>query len=112
VEAGKRDAGDVTIIDLVGNIRTNDDYALFKQSIDDALARGKSKLILNFGGVNFINSSGLGRLVLAAKRAKESGGAIKIVNLSDDLRELFTFTRLDAKIPVCATEEEAIKAFS
>lgn len=107
----RRESDDVTIIDFVGNIKTNDDYAIFKKAIDDVIQEGRVKLILNFRDVRFINSSGLGRLILAAKKARESNGSLKIVKLSEDLRELFSFTRLDTKIPIFASEEEAIDSF-
>ncbi|MBI4665838.1 MAG: STAS domain-containing protein [Nitrospinae bacterium] len=103
-----RESGGVIILDLFGNIRTNEDYAVFKKAVDDIIDEGKVKIVLNFKSVSFINSSGLGRLVLAAKRIKESDGVISIVNLSGDLRELFLFTRLDTKIPIFQSEQEAI----
>lgn len=106
-----REKGGAIVLNLFGSIRTNEDYAQFKAAIDGAISNGQAKLVLNFKDVNFINSSGLGRLVLAAKRAESNQGSIKISNLSDDLRELFTFTRLDAKIPVFDSEEEAVQSF-
>ncbi len=108
----KREVGDVVVIDLVGNLRSNDDYGRFRQAIDDTLDQGISRVVLNFAQVTFINSSGLGRLVMAAKRAKEGGGALRVVSLSPELQELFAFTRLDSKIPTYPTEEEAIRAFT
>lgn len=111
MEITKREIGEVVVIDLVGNLRSGDDYARFRQAIDDTLDEGKGRLVLNFAQVSFINSSGLGRLVMAAKRAKENGGGIRIVSLSPELQELFAFTRLDAKIPTYASEDEAVAAF-
>lgn len=103
-----RDTGNVVVLSLYGNIRTNEDYAAFKEAMDDMIDKGKTRIILNFKEVHFINSSGLGRLVLAAKKLKELNGALNIVHLSDDLKELFLFTRLDSKIPIFPTEDEAI----
>ncbi len=105
-----RDEDGVRVVEVIGNIRTNDDYSAFKKTIDETLEEGKVKIILNFKEVNFINSSGLGRLALAAKRAKEAKGILVISNLSEDLAELFSFTRLDSKIKVVKTEEEGFEA--
>ncbi len=102
---------DIMIVDISGNIKTNEDYDSFKKAIDEVLDRGCVNVLLNFKNVNFINSSGLGRLILASKRIIEDNGSLKITELSDDLRELFTFTRLDSKIPVFATENEAVESF-
>lgn len=116
MEIGIRDSRlkkevDITIIDVSGSIKTNEDYDAFKNAIDDVLDKGCVNVLLNFKSVNFINSSGLGRLILAAKRINGDNGSLKIAELSDDLRELFTFTRLDSKIQVFATENEAVESF-
>ena len=103
-----RQQNGTVILDLSGNIRTNEDYTDFKKAIDSASDKAAPKIILNFSEVKFINSSGLGRLVLAAKKIKDNNGSLGIVNLSDDLKELFIFTRLDTKISIFASEKEAI----
>lgn len=111
METSIRQSGDVSIIDLHGSIKTNEDYDTFKKSIDEVLNQGSLNVLLNFKGVNFINSSGLGRLILAAKRISDDNGKLKITELSDDLKELFTFTRLDTKIPIFTSEKEALDSF-
>lgn len=112
LEATLRDKDNVTIIELRGSIKTNEDYDIFKSAIDQAIEKGTPKVLLNFRDVNFINSSGLGRLILAAKIISEDHGQLKITDLSEDLRELFVFTRLDSKIPIYSSEEEALSAFN
>ncbi|MDH5679332.1 MAG: STAS domain-containing protein [Nitrospinota bacterium] len=112
MEATLRDKDNVTIIELRGSIKTNEDYDIFKSAIDQAIEKGTPKVLLNFRDVNFINSSGLGRLILAAKIISEDHGQLKITDLSEDLRELFVFTRLDSKIPIYSSEEEALSAFN
>jgi anti-sigma B factor antagonist len=102
----------VVIIDIIGNIRTNDDYSIFKRAIDDSISDGNVRIVLNFNDVGFINSSGLGRLVLAAKKAKEMSGNVAVTNLSADLKELLSFTRLDSKLQIFDTAEEATAHFN
>lgn len=93
---------------MFGNIKTSDDYSIFKETIDGIMYQGKNKVILNCEKVHFINSSGLGRLILAAKKVKENGGVLIVTNLSEELRELFSFTMLDTKIKIFNTEEDAV----
>jgi len=111
LEAVFRELDGVTVVDLSGSIKTNEDYDTFKKLINDVVSHGKLNVLLNFRNVSFINSSGLGHLILAAKRISEDRGNLKIAELSSDMRELFTFTRLDTKIPVFESEEEALKSF-
>ncbi len=107
----KRDNSGVIILDLAGNIRTNEDYVVFKEAVEGIIHEGKVKIILNFDEVHFINSSGLGRLILAAKKTTDGNGTLKVINLSDNLKGLFSFTKLDNRIPVFASEAEAIADF-
>jgi anti-anti-sigma factor len=111
LEIGLRETDRVTVIVLNGIIKTGEDYDAFKKAIDDVINEGCMNVVLNFKSVNFINSSGLGRLIIAAKRINEDNGALKIAGLSDDLRELFAFTRLDSKLQIFETEQEAIQSF-
>ncbi len=111
MEIGLRETDRVTVIELNGSIKTGEDYDAFKKAIDDVINKGCVNVVLNFKSVNFINSSGLGRLILAAKRINEDNGALKIAELSDDLTELFAFTRLDSKIQIFETEHEALQSF-
>jgi len=112
LEATLRKRDTITVIDLRGSIKTNEDYDIFKNAIDQVIEKGSPKVLLNFRDVNFINSSGLGRLILAAKIISEDNGQLMITDLSDDLKELFVFTRLDSKIPIYTSEEEAVGAFN
>jgi len=111
LEVSFRNKQNITVIDLRGSIKTNEDYDVFKGAIDQAIEKGNPKVLLNFREVNFINSSGLGRLILAAKNISEDNGQLKITDLSNDLKELFVFTRLDSKIPIYTSEDEAIASF-
>lgn len=111
LEVAFRNKQEIIVIDLRGSIKTNEDYDIFKNAIDQAIEKGRPRVLLNFKDVNFINSSGLGRLILAAKSISDDKGQLKITDLSPDLKELFVFTRLDSKIPIYASEEEAISSF-
>jgi anti-sigma B factor antagonist len=95
---------------MSGNIKSPTDLDNFSQAINSEIDNEKKKILLNFQKVSFINSSGLGRLILAAKKVAEIDGTLQIVNLSADLEELFTFTRLKDKISVYKDETEALEA--
>jgi anti-sigma B factor antagonist len=106
-----RTLGDVSVIDLVGSIKTSIDMEDFSKAITDELDRKHIKLLLNFSEVGFVNSSGLGRLVLATKKVAEKNGVLKVMNLAKELDDLFTFTRLKEKIGVYKDEKEALESF-
>ncbi len=107
-----RKNGDVTIIDMSGNIKSPTDLDNFSQAINSEIGQENSKILLNLKEVSFINSSGLGRLILAAKKIAEINGTLQVTNLSDDLEELFTFTRLKDKVAVYKDEAQALEALA
>lgn len=57
----------------------------------------------DFGGVNRIGSSGIGRLLLFYKNLSVSGGSMRVENLSPNLFELFQSLKLDTLFPVTHT---------
>ena len=107
-----RKNGDITIIDISGNIKSPTDLDSFSQAINAEIEQKNINILLNFKEVSFINSSGLGRLILASKKITEADGTLRVFNLSDDLEELFTFTRLKDKVPVYKNEAEAMEALA
>lgn len=102
---------EIKIFYLDGSIKSAEDLELFSDSIDSAISAGRMKILLNFEGVDFINSSGLGRLVMADKKIGEISGSLKITNLREELEDLFNFTKLKEMLAVYESEEEAIKDF-
>lgn len=61
------------------------------------------RVVLDFAGVTFIDSTGLAALVALYKRARAEGGSLSIVNLQDPVRAIFEITQLHTVLPLdCA----------
>ncbi len=105
-----RQNGGITIVDFSGSIRSSDELDSLSKVVDDEIKKNNVKLFFDFKDVDFINSSGLGRLIMASKKLAGQSGALGIMNLSEDLDELFTFTKLKDKIAVYKNEEEAVSS--
>jgi len=107
----KPKADGVILIVLRGEIGTetvND----FKDKIDQIVAEGQSKLIMDFQEVNYLNSMGLGVVAATLKKVKKSKGDLKLIRLSPAVQELFELTRLTKVFEIFETEEEAMKSFT
>ena len=61
----------------------------------DILIKGHKTFIIDLGGVDYIDSSGLGTLVAIHKRALQNGGSVVIKGLHGLVKDLFELTRLD-----------------
>lgn len=68
-------------------------------------------IVIDFGGVGFIDSSCLGTLVALTKKIREQDGNIKIANLNDDVRSIFQITRLDKIFDVFDDVETAVQSY-
>ena len=59
------------------------------------IEKGHKNITINLGGVDYIDSSGLGTLVVIQKRALQNGGSVVIKGLRSLVKDLFVLTRLD-----------------
>jgi len=66
-------------------------------------------VILDLGGITFLDSSGLGALIALLKRTTESGGDIKLVGLRKEVRLVFEITRAYKIFDIFDSTEEALR---
>jgi anti-sigma B factor antagonist len=81
-----------------------------KRAIVDVIDRGETRLIIDLGGVAYIDSSGLHVLVVSMKRARASHGDVKVCGLQPDVRSIFEMTRLMKAVDVYPGRQEALAA--
>jgi anti-sigma B factor antagonist len=108
----ERQSAAVTILDLKGKLRVGGNAVGFHRSIRSLLLDNKTQIVLNLAGVTFIDSCGLGELVASQVSVENKGGEIKLIGLTETLRELFTVTRLLACFDTYENEADAIQGFS
>ncbi len=100
----------VTVIHLDGQLVIGNRNEL-KDLLQERVAAGDRRFVLDFGHTGYIDSSGLGALVTSARRLREQGGDLRLAGLNDDLRSLFELTKLDTLFAIAATPAQAIAAF-
>jgi anti-sigma B factor antagonist len=79
-----------------------------KARIDDLVAAGKARLVVDLHAVEFIDSSGIGTLISGLKAARQQGGDLRIANAGDQVRAVLKLTNLDRILAPYATVEEAL----
>lgn len=87
-----------TIVAIVGQLLTENRTA-FKERVLEEVARGGRRFVIDLRETGYIDSSGLGALVTAAKKVREAGGEIWVANPNNDIRTLFELTKLDLVLP-------------
>ena len=81
-------------VKLSGSIYV-EEAAQLRESLLGYIEKGEKTFIVDLGGVDYIDSSGLGTLVAIQKRALQSGGSVVIKGLKGLVKDLFVLTRLD-----------------
>jgi anti-sigma B factor antagonist len=80
----------------------------FSRRLNAAIARGKTAVVLDLTGVEFIDSTGLSVLLNGLRRVTRQRGRMAIVCTNPTVLRLFEITRLDSTFDIHATREEAI----
>ncbi|MDM8539816.1 STAS domain-containing protein [Desulfococcaceae bacterium HSG7] len=85
----------------------------FKEQINNLIDEGNHFIVLNLSKVGFMDSSGLGSVVSIRKKIRAEGdGDLTICELKNNVKDLFNLTRMDRKIKIYTSEDEAVKALS
>lgn len=95
------------VIDLPPQIDATAD-AILQDAYTRAAASGPTALLLNFSGVDYINSTGIALIVGILSRARRDGRAVSAFGVSDHYREIFEITRLSDFITMFVDERSAL----
>jgi len=82
-----------------------------RQRLDEAIAEGQVRLVVDLSEVALVDSNGLGALVGGMKQARQSGGDLKLAGLQPTARIIFELTRLDRAFDLADDAEAAVAAF-
>ena len=105
----RRAGGRAAVIDIKGDV-TAASEPVFMAAHEQASGQGATRLVLNFGGLEYMNSAGIGMLVTFLIRASRHRREVAAFGLSDHYREIFELTRLDEAITIYDDERSALGA--
>jgi anti-sigma B factor antagonist len=98
----------ICTVDILGEVTAFAENVVM-DAYTEATTSGARSIILNFGGLDYMNSSGIGLLVTLLIRANRQGQRLLAVGLSDHYQHIFELTRLNEAIRIYPTEAEAIE---
>jgi anti-anti-sigma factor len=99
----------VRVIDIEGEITAFSEKEI-SIAHEEASRGGVDAVVLNFDGLDYMNSGGIGLLVTTLIRAQRSGHRLMAFGLTDHYRQIFSLTRLDEAIEIFDDEAAAIGA--
>jgi anti-sigma B factor antagonist len=98
-----------SIIDIIGEINSYAEIPLM-EAFSAASANGARAIILNFSGLEYMNSSGIGLLITLLIRANRKKQRLLAYGLSEHYQQIFELTRLNEAISIYDREAEAVAA--
>lgn len=107
----KRQVGDVTVLEMGGKMRIGESGAVFCNTIQGLVEEGRRKILLNLQGVTHIDSTGLGELIASYNTLDKKGGRVKLLHLTQRVRELMILTKLLTVFDIYESEPEALNSF-
>ena len=106
-----RDKEGIRILDLKGRLTVGPEVAKLREQIKADTGTGHQQIILNLAGIDYIDSTGLGTLVICFTSLQKTGGAMKLLNLSRRDIELLILTKLTTVFELFNDEQDAINSF-
>jgi anti-sigma B factor antagonist len=108
----ERNEADVTVLDLDGNVIMGGGSERLGAELRRLAAEGKRRVLVNFEGVKYLDSSGVGELVSGSQALAKAGGSMRFLKLPPKVREVMTLASMLSLFEVYEEESEALSDFS
>jgi anti-sigma B factor antagonist len=112
IHATTRDLGAVTVVDVSGRLTLGEESAALRHLLGDLVGQGRTKIVLDLGDVDYIDSSGIGELVSGYRTVTKAGGDLKLLHLTQKVHDLLQITRLFLVFDVHSDEAVALRSFA
>ena len=112
IKLNTRQVGDVTVVDVVGRVTLGEGSSALRDTLRDLVSKGARKILLNLGDVSYMDDTGIGELVAGFTMVTNLGGALKLLNLTNRLKDLLQITKLCTVFDVREDEADAIRSFN
>jgi len=106
----EREREGIVILQLKGRLTAGETTPL-REKLDVLLTAGRNNVVLDLEDVEYIDSTGLGGMVICYTQVKKAGGELKLMKLNRRNVELLALTRLHTVFDVFAAEPDAINSY-
>ena len=105
----RQPSGTTAVVDVQGDITAESEEVLM-DAYNKASSDATKSIVLNFTGLEYMNSGGIGLLVTLLVRANRQKQQLLAFGLTDHYRQIFELTRIDEAIGIYDSEDEALAA--
>jgi anti-sigma B factor antagonist len=106
-----RQAKDVMILDLKGRLTAGLGDQILRDAVDELIAEGRRRILLNLSEVSFLDSAGVGELVAGLKTARRFQADLKLLNVGERVYSTLDMARLLPTFEIYGDEGEAVRSF-
>ena len=103
--------GPVTVIELEGNLMGGPDAGSLNNKLHEFVEAGKTSVVVDMGGVGFINSTGLGLLIGGVTTMRNAGGNLKLARTSEKIAGLLKIAKLQSVFETYDSVQAAVSSF-
>ena len=104
--------GDVFVIGLHGKIMGQPETDELMDTVKQAMYQNMRKVVLDLGGVDWMNSSGMGTLIAAQGLLREVDCELKLSGLNDSVRSVMAVNKLNLVFDIHPTVDAATGSFA
>ena len=90
---------DITVMTFTGRLILDNQLKDVEDAIREHIMQGKRKLVLDFTGLNYIDSSGIGIIAVCIGLMERAGGKLAVVGASGQVKQLLELTHLNLSVP-------------
>lgn len=102
--------GGVVLLRLAGTVDART-FEQLEMAVQDILARGGNKLIVDLSQVHYLSSAGIGIFMHAMSEARSSGGELVLLALTPAVAEIFESLHLSPLFRIAKNRAEALAGF-
>jgi len=107
----QREHEGVTILDLKGRITVGPEAGALRDRVATLVAASTKNLVLNLKNIDYIDSTGLGAVVMCATSMRKNQGNVRLLNLTKRNIELLIMTKLATVFEIFNDEQDAVNSF-
>ena len=110
-EIHRREKEGITILDVKGRLVVGEASTMLREKMNAEVSNEVKQIVLNLEHVDYIDSTGLGTMVICYTTLHKSGGGLTLVHLNRRNLELMVLTKLSTIFQIFAEEQDAVNSF-
>jgi len=108
----RRECNSAVVLDLSGRLTAGAGAGRLRETVRELADSGRTRVLLNLREVSFMDSTGLGALVISSELLNARGGRLCILNALGPVRHVLHITRLDRVFPDFSDEQSALESLA